>query len=196
MTAAWPELSFDAWRDTHATLHLWLQIVGKIRLAQSPWINHSWHVTLYVTARGLSTLVIPHGTSTFDIDLDFIEHRLWVHKSDGRSKAMALAAQPVARFYRRLMALLAELDLPVDISAKPNELGHAIPFAEDDVHRTYDPQYANRFWRVLVQADRVLTMFRARFRGKSSPVHFFWGNTDLALTRFSGRPAPTHPGGR
>ena len=192
----WPELPFAAWRDTHATLHLWLQIVGKIRLAQMPWLNHSWHVSLYVSSRGLTTLAIPHGERFFQIDLDFIDHRLQVHSSDGASSAMALAPQPVARFYGELMTLLAKAGLPVAIRAAPNELEHAIPFPEDRVHRAYDAEYAQRFWRIVLQSSRVLERFRARFRGKSSPVHFFWGNSDLALTRFSGRRAPEHPGGR
>jgi len=192
----WPELPFMAWRDTHATLQLWLQIVGKIRLAQMPWLNHSWHVSLYVTARGLTTLAVPHGERFFQIDLDFIDHGLSVSTSDGKRAAMALVAQPVAQFYGEIMGLLARVAVPVEIRAVPNELEHAIPFAADQAHRAYDARYAHRFWRVLLQSSRVLENFRARFRGKSSPVHFFWGNTDLALTRFSGRLAPEHPGGR
>jgi hypothetical protein len=196
MNPSWPELRFEAWRETHATLHLWLQIIGKIRLAQVPWINHSWQVSLYVSARGLTTLAMPHGDATFQVDFDFIDHRLWIHAAKGRSASVALAPQSVAAFYHQVMASLAQLGVPVDIHAKPNELEDATPFAVDESHRSYDAEYANRFWRVLAQSERVLQIFRARFIGKSSPVHFFWGNTDLALTRFSGRRAPEHPGGR
>jgi hypothetical protein len=192
----WPSLPFEAWRDTHSTLHLWLQIVGKIRLAQAPWVNHSWHVSLRVTARGLSTLAMPHGTRALQIDFDFIGHQLIVHSTDGKRGSMALEPKSVATFYRELMALLRELELPVTITREPSELRDPIPFAQDEQHRSYNPEYANRFWRVLLQAERVLDIFRARFWGKSSPVHFFWGNADLALTRFSGRRAPEHPGGR
>jgi len=191
----WPSLPFDAWRDTCATLHLWTQIVGKIRLAQSPWINHSWHVTLYVTARGLTTSPVPYGARTFQIDFDFIDHRLTIQSSDGRGGAMPLRPQSVAAFYRRLRRELEALDLDVRIHASPNEVMDPIPFERDEQHAAYDPDYANRFWRVLVQSDRVFKQFRARFAGKCSPVHFFWGAADLAVTRFSGRPAPAHPGG-
>jgi len=193
--AVWPPLPLEAWSDTCATLHMWTQIVGKIRLAQTTWTNHSWHVTLYVTADGLTTSPIPFGARTFEIAFDFIAHELRILTSDGAHGRVPLEAQSVATFYRRLMEAMAALGLPVRIHAKPNEVAEAIPFAEDEVHRAYDPEYANRFWRVLVQADRVLKRFRARFIGKSSPVHFFWGGPDLAVTRFSGRPAPTHPGG-
>ena len=192
---AWPELPLEAWSDTAATLHLWLQIVGKIRLAQTPWVNHSWHVTLYVTGRGLTTGAIPHGDRGFQIDFDFIDHRLTIETSDGQRSAVLLRPQSVAAFYRRLWEELGRLGLDVHIHAKPNEIEDAIPFAEDEVHASYDPEYANRFWRVLVQCDRVFTAFRARFIGKCSPVHLFWGAPDLAVTRFSGRPAPEHPGG-
>jgi len=193
---AWPHLDFPKWSETHATLHLWLQIIGKIRLAQTPWLNHSWHVTLDVTARGLATPPIAHGARAFQIDLDFIEHRLTVLGSDGASRTLALEPQPVAAFYRRLMARLEELGFPVSIHRMPSEIAHAIAFDRDEEHRSYDAEQANRFWRILLQAHRVLTEFRARFRGKSSPIQFFWGNTDLAMTRFSGRPAPEHPGER
>jgi hypothetical protein len=191
----WPSLPLEAWADTYATLHLWTQIVGKIRLAQSPWLNHSWHVTLYVTPRGLTTSPIPHGARTFQIDFDFVDHRLAIQASDGRSGAFPLEPQAVAAFYRRLMAELEALGLPVRISRKPNEVADPIRFDRDTTHAAYDPEYAQRFWRVLVQADRVFERFRARFTGKCSPVHFFWGSPDLAVTRFSGRRAPTHPGG-
>jgi hypothetical protein len=193
---SWPALPFDEWRDTHATLHLWLQIVGKIRLAQSPWINHSWHVSLYLTPRGLTTLAIPHGTRSFQVDLDFIAHRIQVESSDGEARSMAMEPKPVSVFYHELMEILNALRVPVKIARKANELPQCIRLDQDSVHRPYDSEYANRFWRVLLQTDRVLNIFRARFRGKSSPVHFFWGNMDIALSRFSGRPAPEHPGGR
>lgn len=191
----WPELPLDAWRDTCATLQLWTQVVGKVRLAQTPWLNHSWHIALYLTARGLTTSPIPHGGRTFQIDFDFIDHRLAIDTSDGRRWDMALQPQPVAEFYAAVMAALASLGLPVTIDEHPNEVAEAIPFSKDHVHTAYDPDYANRFWRVLVQADRVFRDFRTRFIGKCSPVHFFWGSFDLAVTRFSGRPAPPHPGG-
>jgi hypothetical protein len=192
---AWPPLALDAWADTYATLHLWTQIAGKIRLAQGPRMNHSWHVTLYVTCRGLTTSPVPHGDRTFQIDFDFIDHRLIVQTSDGLTGGFALQPQSVAGFYARLMAEMRRLDLPVRIHRTPNEVADPIPFDRDEVHRAYDPEYAHRFWRVLVQADRVFKEFRGRFMGKCSPVHFFWGAPDLAVTRFSGRRAPTHPGG-
>jgi hypothetical protein len=191
----WPSLPLEAWSDTCATLHRWLQIVGKIRLAQTPWTNHSWHVTLYVTSRGLATSPIPYGTRTFEIHFDFVAHRLGVGTSDGGIAVLPLEPQSVARFYRRLMEEMARLDLHVQIDTRPNEVPDAIRLDQDETHHAYDPEYANRFWRVLVQADRVFKTFRARFVGKCSPVHLFWGAPDLAVTRFSGRPAPVHPGG-
>ena len=191
----WPALPYEAWKDTYATLHLWLQIAGKVRLARSPWVNHQWHVTFYVTARGLTTSAIPHGTRVFQIDFDFIDHRVALSTSDGAARSLPLEPQPVAAFYRKLMAAMDELGVPVRISKKPNEVPHAIAFDEDEAHRAYDPQHAQRFWRALLQADRVFKIFRARFRGKCSPVHFFWGSADLAVSRFSGRTAPEHPGG-
>lgn len=191
----WPSLDLEAWQETYATLHLWTQIVGKVRLVQSPWLNHSWHVTLYVTATGLTTSFIPYQQRAFQIDFDFREHQLTVHSSDGGRGGFALKAQSVARFFGRLNEELRRLDLEVSIHGRPNEIADSIPFEKDDRHREYDPEYANRFWRILVQSDRVLTTFRARFIGKCSPVHFFWGAPDLALTRFSGRRAPEHPGG-
>jgi hypothetical protein len=174
---------------------MWTQIVGKIRLVQSPWVNHSWHATLYVTARGLSTSLIPHGARVFQIDFDFVAHQLIVQSSDGTTGAFALEPQSVAVFYARVMKELSKLKLDVTITKRPNEVVDPISFDQDKVHRAYDPVYANKFWRVLVQADRVLKQFRARFIGKCSPVHFFWGAPDLAVTRFSGRRAPEHPGG-
>jgi hypothetical protein len=191
----WPALPFPEWQDTAATLHMWTQVVGKIRLTLSPWTNHSWHVTLYVTSRGLTTSPIPHGMSTFEIRFDFIDHELRILKSDGAVRILTLRAQSVAKFYQEVMKTLAELDLPVSINTMPNEIENPTPFDRDEEHRSYDRKYANRFWRVLVQADRVFKEFRSRFCGKCSPVHFFWGSFDLAVTRFSGRPAPPHPGG-
>jgi hypothetical protein len=192
---AWPALPLEAWSDTCATLHRWTQIAGKMRLAQSPWINHSWHVTLYVTATGLTTSPIPYGDRTFQIDFDFIRHQLVIRSSDGGAGGFPLQPQSVAAFYRRLLGEMARLDLRVDIFRKPNEVPDAIAFDRDETHAAYDPEYVNRFWRILVQSDRVLKRFRARFIGKCSPVHFFWGAPDLAVTRFSGRRAPQHAGG-
>jgi Family of unknown function (DUF5996) len=191
----WPELNYADWKDTCATLHMWLQIVGKIRLTLTPWTNHSWHVTLYVTARGLTTSPIPHGTDTFEIRFDFIDHQLRILKSDGGQRSIELKPRSVADFYKAVMGALDELKLPVKIDIVPNEIPNPIPFDQDEQHRSYDPEYANRFWRVLVQADRVFKEFRSRFCGKCSPVHLFWGAPDLAVTRFSGRAAPKHPGG-
>jgi hypothetical protein len=191
----WPSLPFEGWQPTYATLHRWVQIVGKVRLARMPWINHSWSVTLYVTARGLTTGVMPCGDRSFQIDFDFLEHQLGVHTSDGRMRSLGLRPQSVAEFYRELLVTLRDLGVETAIDPRPNELADATPFAEDTGHADYDPDAANRCWRVLAQAERVFTAFRARFIGKCSPVHFFWGAFDLAVTRFSGRPAPRHPGG-
>jgi uncharacterized protein DUF5996 len=192
---AWPTLPLAAWSETYATLHMWAQIVGKIRLAQSPWVNHGWHCTLYVTARGLTTSPVPHGSRTFQIDFDFIGHHLTVLSSDGLTGGFALEPQSVATFYKRLMAEMDKLDLHVRINTKPNEVPEPIHFDQDEIHRAYDSEYAHRFFRILVQADRVFKAFRGGFIGKCSPVHFFWGGADLAVTRFSGRWAPKHPGG-
>jgi hypothetical protein len=192
---AWPELPLDAWSDTCATLHLWTQIVGKVRLALMPWINHSWHVTLYVTPRGLTTSAMPFGTGAFQIDFDFIEHALRIAAADGRSANFQLEPQSVAAFHSRLFEALRALDIAISINTIPSEIANAIPFDRDEVHRAYDADYAARYWRILLQAARVMTVFRARFVGKCSPVHYFWGAPDLAVTRFSGRAAPTHPGG-
>jgi len=191
----WPSLPFEEWQDTAITLHMWTQIVGKIRLTLTPWTNHSWHVTLYVTSRGLTTSPIPHGFSTFEIQFDFIDHQLLIDKSDGARRRLELKPQSVAEFYRMVMKKLEDLELPVPIHTMPNEIENPIPLDQDEEHRSYDREYANRFWRVLVQSDRVFKEFRSRFCGKCSPVHFFWGSFDLAVTRFSGRPAPPHPGG-
>jgi hypothetical protein len=192
---AWPALPYRQWKDTFETLRLWTQIVGKVRLVQSPWVNHQWHVALYVTARGLTTSPIPHGNRTFDVEFDFVDHRLGIRASDGQSRGMALEPQAVSVFYRKFFSLLGELGLSVPINRKPNELAEAIPFDQDEVHRSYDAEYAQRFWRALAQADRVFKIFRGRFTGKCSPVHYFWGSGDLAVSRFSGRRAPVHPGG-
>lgn len=192
---AWPNLPYGAWKETYATLHMWTQIVGKIRLVSMPWTNHSWHVALYPTARGLTTSRMPHGGRTFQIDFDFIEHRLLLRVSDGAVGSMELRPRSVADFYRELFAKLAALGLDLRIHTMPNEVVDAIPFDQDEVHASYDAEQTNRFWRALVQADRVFNAFRARFIGKCSPVHFFWGAFDLAVTRFSGRPAPEHPAG-
>lgn len=191
----WPSIPFDDWKDTAATLHMWTQVVGKVRLACSPWINHSWHVTLYVTPRGLTTFSIPHEDRTFSIDFDFTDHRLIIDTSVGTTRELRLEPMPTADFYARLMSMLAELDLKVRIHTRPNEVENPIPFPEDREHSSYDPRAVHRFWQALVQIDRVFTDFRSRFCGKCSPVHFFWGSFDLAVTRFSGRTAPDHPGG-
>ena len=191
----WPELNYADWKDTCATLHMWTQIVGKIRLTLSPWVNHSWHVTLYVTSRGLTTSPIPHGTRTFEIEFDFIDHQLLILPSSGERAAIQLKPRTVADFYREVMDQLDAFDLSTKIDTVPNEIENPIPFEKDEKHRVYDPEYANRFWRALVQTDRVFKQFRARFCGKCSPVHFFWGSFDFAVTRFSGRQAPPHPGG-
>jgi hypothetical protein len=174
---------------------MWVQIVGKIRLAQSPWLNHSWHTTLYVTSRGLTTTPIPDRDRTFQIDFDFLTHSLVIQVSDGCTSSLPLEPQSVAAFYRRIVEEMERLDLHVNIHKKPNEVPAPIRFDEDESPRSYEREYAHRFWRILVQADRVLKEFRARFIGKCSPVHFFWGALDLAVTRFSGRTAPKHPGG-
>jgi Family of unknown function (DUF5996) len=191
---SWPSLKIAEWQDTCATLQLWTQIVGKIRLALAPMVNHWWQVPLYVTARGLTTSPMPYRGRSIQIDFDFVEHVLIVACSDGRTAGFALEPRSVAVFYREVMALLVSLDVVVDIWTMPVEIAGAIPFDHDRAHAAYDRDYAARFWHVLVQCDRVLTRFRAGFIGKVSPVHFFWGSFDLAVTRFSGRRAPDHPG--
>ena len=190
MSNAWPELPFAAWRDTCATLHLWVQMVGKTRLALAPMENHYWQVALYLTPRGLTTSPMPEGTRTFAVDFDFIEHVLVIRTSDGATKTLALAPRPVADFYAEYRESLHALDLPVKIWPVPVEIEHPIPFAEDREHRSYDPEFANRFWRALVETDRVLKRYRGLFLGKASPVHLWFGALDLATTRFSGRTAP------
>jgi len=191
----WPELPTAAWRDTYATLHLWTQIVGKIRLTRTPWLNHSWHVTLYVTSRGLTTSPVPDGSRTFQIDFDFIDHILRIATSDGAQRQFALAGKSVASFYAATMAALAELGIAVAIDEMPSELPDPIRFPDDSAHASYDADAVGRLHRILVNCDRVFKQFRTGFLGKASPVHFFWGSFDLAVTRFSGRRAPRHPGG-
>lgn len=190
--SAWPELPLAEWQDTYATLHLWTQIIGKVRLALAPFLNHWWQATLYVTPRGLTTSPIAYGTRTFAIDFDFIDHTLRFATSDGGVGTLPLRRQSVADFYAATMAALRALDVDVSIWSRPVEIERPVPFELDRQHAAYDPDAAQRFWRVLVQTDRVLTDFRARFIGKVSPVHFFWGAFDLAVTRFSGRRAPMH----
>jgi len=192
---AWPELPTAVWRDTCATLHLWTQIVGKIRLSRTPWLNHSWHVTLYVSARGLTTSPITDGARNFEIEFDFIDHVLRISTNDGARRQFALAGQSVASFYASILAALAELGIHVTIDELPNELPEPVKFSEDNLHASYDGDAARRFFRILSSVDRVFKQFRTGFLGKASPVHFFWGSFDLAVTRFSGRRAPQHPGG-
>ena len=190
----WPALAYDDWADTAATLHMWTQVVGKVRMALSPPVNHWWHVPLYVSARGLTTSPIPAGGRSFEMVFDFLDHQLRVTCSDGRGEAVALRPISVAQFYREAMAALAALGVEPHIWTTPCEVENPIPFEADETHRAYDAQAAQRFWRVLARADTVMKDFRARFIGKASPVHFFWGSFDLAVTRFSGRRAPPHPG--
>ncbi len=191
----WPNLLLAEWQETYETLHMWTQIIGKIRLVLAPKINHWWHSTLYVTPRGLTTSAIPYKTGNFQIDFDFLEHQLRIETSDGTTETMALTSRSVADFYRMVMSTLSAIGIDVQIWTMPQEVAEPIPFEQDNQHATYDPEDAQRFWRVLVQADRVMTLFRSRYAGKCSPVHFFWGSFDLAVTRFSGRRAPEHPGG-
>ena len=190
----WPELPYEAWKETCLTLQLWTQIVGKIRLRQTPWLNHSWHVVLYVSSRGLTTSPIPFGDRSFQLDFDFLDHALWVSTSDGGRGRVALYPRSVADFYADLMRSLAKLGIEVRITELPNEIPDAIRFSEDHVHASYDGEFAQRFWRILAQSAQVLGRFRTSFIGKCSPVHFFWGSFDLAVTRFSGRRAPPFPG--
>jgi len=190
----WPSLPVKDWQDTYSTLHMWTQIVGKIRLTQTPLINHWWNTTLFVTSRGLTTSPIPYGHRTFEIDFDFIDHQLFIRTNDGALTSLALAPRPVADFYGELMDRLRSLSIEVQIHARPDEVAEPIPFAEDHKHASYDAACANRFWQILVQADRVFKQFRSGFIGKCSPVHFFWGSFDLAVTRFSGRRAPERLG--
>lgn len=189
------ELPVDSWQPTRDTLHMWTQIVGKVRMALTPPVNHWWHVTLYPSARGLSTGPILAPSGILDIEFDFIEHELVLRTSDGGRRALPLAGQSVASFYEETLSALRELGVPVEIHPVPNEVAVAIPFADDTIHCTYDPEHAQAFWRQLIDAERQLQSFRSGFTGKVSPVHYFWGAMDLAVTRFSGRTAPRHPGG-
>jgi hypothetical protein len=192
--ADWPALDYDSWADTAVTLHMWTQIVGKVRMVLTPPMNHWWHVPLYVSARGLTTSPIPLSGRTFEIVFDFLDHRLRLTCSDGHEESFALEPMTVATFYRQTMAALDRLGAHPHIWTTPCEVESPIPFEADETHRSYDPEAVQRFWRALVQADRVMKVFRARFIGKASPAHFFWGSFDLAVTRFSGRRAPVHPG--
>ncbi|HEY7889856.1 MAG TPA: DUF5996 family protein [Steroidobacteraceae bacterium] len=191
----WPALFYPAWRDSATTLHLWTQIVGKVRLALTPWVNHSWQVPLYVTARGLGTSPIPFQNEIFEMEFDLIGHRLLVRTSWGTERTIALEPQAVSDFYRRVIDLLDDMGIAVRIGDMPNEIANPVPFSRDRSHTAYDAGAAHAFWRVLVHADRLFKLFRSGFLGKVSPVHFFWGSFDLAVTRFSGRVAPLHPGG-
>jgi hypothetical protein len=191
----WSALRVEEWAATRDTLHMWLQIVGKVKLAKAPMVNHWWQIALYLTPRGLTTSVIPHGSTVFEIAFDFCAHELQIDLDEGTRRTVALEPKPVARFYAETIAALDELGIDAEIWTKPVEVERAIPFELDEEHGAYDPDHAQRFWRQLLQADRVLKQFRASFIGKNSPVHFFWGGMDLAVTRFSGRPAPRHRGG-
>jgi Family of unknown function (DUF5996) len=188
--ACWPTLPLESWKETYATLHMWTQIVGKIRLALTPKVNHWWNVALYVSARGLTTSLIPYGVRVFEMEFDFLDHQLLIHTCDPATKVIPLVPRSVADFYKEVMAALRSLNLEVDIWKMPVEIADPIPFDQDTVHASYDPEFARNFWRVLVSVDEAFKVFRSRFIGKSSPVHFFWGSFDLAVTRFSGRPAP------
>ncbi|MBY5162339.1 DUF5996 family protein [Salsipaludibacter albus] len=192
---AWPSLRVDDWVDTRDTLHMWTQVIGKIRLAKAPMVNHWWQVPLYVSPRGLTTSNIPDGTGSFDIEFDFHTHQLTIDTDHGERRTVSLEPKSVATFHAEVMAALDTLGVDVTIRTTPTEVERAIPFEHDDEHASYDPDAAHLFWRQLVQADRVLGEFRSRFIGKVSPVHVFWGGLDLACTRFSGRTAPPHPGG-
>lgn len=194
-TQAWPELSAASLWPTMETLQLWAQVVGKVRLSQTPWLNHGWHVTLRVSARGLATGLIPHGALGFEMEFDFIAGELVIRVSDGGERRIALKPGTVADFYAEVMGALVLLGVACRIDQTPDEMAEATPFPEDRRHREYDAAVARDYWRALVQVDRVLNGFRTRFLGKCSPVHLFWGAFDLAVTRFSGRPAPLHPGG-
>lgn len=191
---SWPALPYGAWKDTYATLHMWLQVVGKVALAQAPPLNHCWSVALRVTSRGLATRSLPYGARSFTLELDFIDHQLAVRASDGQTRTLALVPRSVADFYRELMTTLDAMRLPVKILPGAVEVAEPIRLDRDTQHHAYDPTYANRLWRILVQVDRVLTASQCAFVGKSSPVNFFWGSFDLAVTRFSGRRAPPREG--
>ncbi|MFI4937392.1 MAG: DUF5996 family protein [Candidatus Berkiellales bacterium] len=193
--AKWPDLNYHQWKSTCETLHRWIQIVGKIRLSKSPWVNHGWQTTLYVMERGLTTSVIHDDNISFSIEFDFEAHELRIPRNNGNVLSFPLRSESVAVFYQRCISVLLEAGIDVKIFDHPNELGDALPFSKDEIHCTYDPLYANRFWCILLQADRLMKIFRSRYIGKVSPVHFFWGSMDIAVSRFSGRRAPVHPGG-
>jgi hypothetical protein len=190
----WPPLPYDEWKDTYATLHMWSQIVGKIAVAQAPPINHSWGVSLRLNSRGLATPNLPYDDRTFTIEFDFVDHQLVIRTSDGVRRTLPLESRSVAAFYRELMSTLQAMELPEKIWTMPVEIPAPVPFDKDEVHHTYDPEAANRFWRILLQVERVFSACRSTFVGKCSPVQFFWGSFDLAVTRFSGRPAPPREG--
>jgi hypothetical protein len=195
MSEPWPDLTLPGWQDTRDTLHLWTQVVGKVRLALEPMINHWWQVTLYVSARGLTTSLMTAGDRGLEIEFDFVDHVLDLRASDGARRQVPLEPRSVASFYRATMAALRDIGVPVTINPRPQEVLEAIPFGDDEVHGSYDPEAAHRFWLALVRMHDVLVRFRSGFIGKASPVHFFWGGADLCTTRFSGRPAPKHRGG-
>jgi hypothetical protein len=194
LSETWPELALKDWKPTYYNLHMWTQIVGKVRLELSPKTNHWWGVPLYIDARGLTTSPIPYGKDVFEIRFDFVDHKLIVDRCDGRRRVLGLEPRTVADFYSEFMATLRSLDLDIAIYAKPVEVVDPIPFAEDTLYRAYDADAAYSFWRIVTSCDSVFKQFRAWFVGKSSPVHFFWGSFDLAVTRFSGRRAPERPG--
>jgi len=194
MTDRWPPLPYEAWKDTYATLHMWTQVVGKVALALAPPVNHSWAIAMRLTSRGLTTQPLKHGERTFTMEFDFVDHRLWILTSDGDERLLPLEPRTVADFYREVMATLNAMALPVHIWPVPVEIADPIPFEEDTLHHVYDPEFANRVWRILLQIESVFTDARCPFVGKCSPVHFFWGSFDLAVTRFSGRPAPPREG--
>lgn len=193
-TVAWPEIEFNDWKDTLFTLQLWVQIVGKIRLKSMPWLNHSWHVTLYVTPQGLSTGSMPYSAGIFEIEFNFNQHILTISTSTGKHEEIKLYERSVADFYKELFVTLKHTGIDITIYAVPNEIENAIPFEKDEIHKTYNQQQVQNYWQALVQVHNIFTRFRAGFRGKCSPVHFFWGGFDLAVTRFSGRQAPEYSG--
>lgn len=190
----WPELPLNEWEPTYATLHMWFQIIGKVRLKLCPLVNHWWETALYVTPRGLTTSIMPHGPDSFEIKFDFIDHVLKIEKSDGQIRIMALQPKSVAAFYQEFMELMGSLDLQVEIDINPKEVPNPIPFNEDNTHYSYDRDYAERFWRILLQVEKVFEKFRSKFIGKVSPIHFFWGSFDFCVTRFSGRRSPPREG--
>ena len=195
MQSEWPDLQYDKLKDTIATVQLWTQIVGKIRLIKMPWLNHSWHVTFSVSPQGITTGGIDYENGIFELAFDFINHQLLIITSEGNNESVTLYPRTVASFYKELFDKLKALNIEAKIYAKPNEIDPAIPFEEDSIHQSYDKEQINLFWKALLKIEPVFNKFRARFSGKCSPVHFFWGGFDLAVTRFSGREAPKHPGG-